>query len=763
MALVVALVSRRALAERGAGADAGADTAAVGNPGPEAADRDPGAEDRGKSGVLPTDGRDSADGAAAATSPAAGGTFALVPLHGCVLEAGTRRPLGGAAITVDAVSAGASGDDGCFTFQVRAGSHRVQVQAIDHQSANLLLDVARVTGTDVIVRMGPQQTGERYQTTVVAGHEEVPHIGVTGDEARRTPGASGDPLRVLGSLPGVSQVVWPAAIYVVRGANPGNTGFFLDGIKIPALFHLALGPSIIHPYFVEALDFYPGTYPPSYGGFVAGIVAARTAPTPTDRVHASADVTVFDAGGLVTAPWDDRRGTVALAARYSYTGALLSLLETDTTLRYGDYQARVDHKLGSGRATVFAFGSLDDIGWRDPTLEAQQYGALQFHRIDARWVGPLGPGHLLAAATGGADWAHSTLFAKPIQVRALSAAPRLRYDLAGRVLELSVGADLQAQSFTTQVPLFQGQQSDLGRSRRALTQGTFAALTIHVGPHLIVSPGVRADVFAEEGTRRLAVEPRLDLLLHATDVLSFKASAGRSAQMPSLPVSVAGFESFGLRSLGLQTSLGGSLGVEARTPAALTLSATGYYQRLRLTDIRNIEIASMDPTSPGYLVARNGESYGVEVLARRGDRERLYGWLAYTLSWSLREDDNGVLGTSDWDQRHILNAVAGYRLRGGYSIGARVHYHTGRRAPIFNSGGEYAQLPAFYQLDLRADRRFVFDRFVMDVFADFANTTLTREVIQVTRPFPDPGQPPQPDLQQGFRIILPTVGVHGEF
>jgi hypothetical protein len=169
-----------------------------------------------------------------------------------------------------------------------------------------------------------------------------------------------------------------------------------------------------------------------------------------------------------------------------------------------------------------------------------------------------------------------------------------------------------------------------------------------------------------------------------------------------------------------------------------------------------------DPAAPDYLVARRGVAAGVELLVRRADQGRLYGWLAYTLSWSLRADDNGVLGRSDWDQRHILNLVAGYRLRGGYALGARVHYNTGRFAPIFGSGGQYQPLPAFFQLDLRADRRFVFDRFVLDVFADFANATLSREVVQLaaTR---DP-LTWKPGVSEGaFRLILPTVGVHGEF
>src|SRR5258708_22205029 len=138
-----------------------------------------------------------------------------------------------------------------------------------------------------------------------------------------------------------------------------------------------------------------------------------------------------------------------------------------------------------------------------------------------------------------------------------------------------------------------------------------------------------------------------------------------------------------------------------------------------------------DPAAPDFLVSRRGLATGIELLVRRAEAGRLYGWLAYTLSWSSREDDNGVFGRSDWDQRHILNLVTGYRLRGGYSVGARVHYNTGRYAAVFNSGGLYQPLPAVYELDLRAQRRVVFDRFVLDFFVDVANPTLTRQVVHL--------------------------------
>ena len=709
----------------------------------------------------PDGGTDRGDGeataAAAAGSPDAP-TAPTVPLRGRVLEMGTRRPLTGAAITLDGVPAGETDGDGRFELRVAPGRHRVQIQTPGHDTADHPIEVAGGAGADAveIFRLAPRLTGERYETTVRAAHPELPRVELSAEEARTVAGTSGDPVRVIGSLPGVQQIVWPAAIYVVRGANPGNTGFYLDGVRVPALFHLALGPSAVHPYLIGGVDFYPGSYPASYGGFVSGIMAARTTPPPADRVHASVDVTVYDAGGIMTAPFNDGRGSVAVAARYSYTGALFSLISVENTLRYGDYQLRADHPLAGGQATVFAFGSLDQLGW---TVNGPEYASLQFHRLDLRWRRTVGGGRLLVANTLGTDWSRSTLFDRPIEVRALSAAPRVLYDRTFGPVDGQLGADANAQDFDAAVPNFGRQPSDLGRSRQALSVGAHATLAIHAG-RLTIAPGIRGDVFAEQGVQRTVAEPRLDLTLRVADRLVLKATGGNFAQMPSLPVSVAGFEAFGLADLGLQTALAGSLGAEVELPRGFTAGITGYAARLRLTDVRDISVTTLDPGAEDFLVMRRGRAYGGELLVRKADRGRLFGWLAYTLSWSLREDDGGVFGRSDWDQRHILNLVAGYRLRGGYSVGARFHYNTGRLAPVIGSG-DYQQLPAFYQLDLRAERRVHFDRFVLTFYADFANATLTREVVEVVYGT-DPITGRTGPMERSFHLILPTIGLHAE-
>src|SRR2546421_8717473 len=248
-------------------------------------------------------------------------------VRGVVMEKGTRRPLPGALVAIDGAASGESDEAGRFAVWATPGPHALAVSLPQFEP---LFRSITVTGEGAaeVVRLAPLDAGPRYET-VVEARADASARALSGEEARGNPGALGDPFRALASLPGVAQVLWPAAGYAIRGANPGNTGFFLDGLRVPALFHLALGPSVIHPYLIDEVDFFPAAPPARFGRYVAGGVSARTLAPPADRVRASADVRLYDAAAIATSGFDDACGAVAAAARYSYTGALFSLLSSD--------------------------------------------------------------------------------------------------------------------------------------------------------------------------------------------------------------------------------------------------------------------------------------------------------------------------------------------------------------------------------------------------------------------------------------------------
>src|SRR4029079_7052967 len=97
-------------------------------------------------------------------------------------------------------------------------------------------------------------------------------------EVRQIPGTFGDPFRAIEIMPGVTPVVSGLPFFFVRGAPPGNVGYFLDGVRIPLLFHVGAGPSVVHPGLIQRVDLYPGGYPAYFGRFSGGIVSGETAP-----------------------------------------------------------------------------------------------------------------------------------------------------------------------------------------------------------------------------------------------------------------------------------------------------------------------------------------------------------------------------------------------------------------------------------------------------------------------------------------------------
>ena len=345
----------------------------------------------------------------------------------------------------------------------------------------------------------------------------------------------------------------------------------------------------------------------------------------------------------MTAPWNGGRGTVAVAARYSYTGALFSVLQAQNTLRYGDYQLRADHPVAGGQATAFAFGSLDELGWLN--YDQQEYGALQFHRLDLRWRRALGGGRLLVANTLGADWSRSTLFDRPIRMRAVSdrAAARLRTQLRPR--RSPAGGDANAQDFQASVPDFGRRPSDLARSRGAFTQGVFATLSLPRRP--------AADHRPRRPRRPLRRAGRPP---HGDPAPAGRRCSRRPTRWRSRPTPGASRRCPACRSASPASRRSASPTSDCRPRSAarwasrrscrasVTAHVTGYCQRLRLTDVRDIDLMSLDPGAPDFLVSRRGRAYGAELLVRRADAAGSSAGSRTRCRGACAQDDNGVFG-----------------------------------------------------------------------------------------------------------------------
>jgi outer membrane receptor protein involved in Fe transport len=226
--------------------------------------------------------------------------------------------------------------------------------------------------------------GDAPAEVTVRGKKPGPLAGAetvsTGD-ARAIPGTFGDAFQALAALPGIAPMASGLPFFYVRGAPPADTGYFIDGIPVPTLFHIGPGASVVPQALVDHVDFFPGGAPARYGRFVGGIIAGQTT-EPRAEARGEASVRLFDASAFVEQPLDGA-SSVALGGRYGYPNLLLSIFAPTLSLHFGDYTFRWTRSLtDTDRISLFALGGYDHE--EDKTQSLVPIDS-EFHRVDLRY------------------------------------------------------------------------------------------------------------------------------------------------------------------------------------------------------------------------------------------------------------------------------------------------------------------------------------------------------------------------------------------
>ncbi len=574
-------------------------------------------------------------------------------------------------------------------------------------------------------------------------------------EVRQLPGAFGDPFRAIEALPGVTPIVSGLPFFYVRGAPPGNVGYFLDGVRVPYLYHVGLGPSIVHPGMVERVDLYPGGYPARFGRFAGGIVSGETS-EPRGYLHGEANLRLIDAGALAETAFAGGRGTVLLGGRYSYTAALVSLLAPDVTLAYHDYQARITYDVTpQDRITAFSFGSYDLVGQTKNHILNVLFGS-EFYRLDVRYDHRFdGSSTLRTDVTLGWD---QTRIADQRNTRdkMLGLRSELQHPLSERAL-LRIGGDATIDGYTADARTYADPEDpDTARfnatfpPRTDVALGFFADLAWRPTSRIEVTPGARIDLFGSGGATALSVDPRISARFKVTDRLRIVHAYGLAHQPPSFVVPIPGLAPGKLRG-GLQSSWQTSAGVELELAAETTATASVFH---------NAFFNMSDAISVGRVVddaidARStGSAIGFELFVHRHLTTRLGGYLSYTLSRSTRSIA-GYTFPSSVDRTHVASAAAAYDLGRRWRAGSRLVFYTGTpknpdgrdsiRAPLTNPPRD----PPFYRLDIRLEKRWQLgpNAWLSLVF-EVLNATLSKETFGSTTIGP---------------VTVPSVGLEAGF
>lgn len=608
----------------------------------------------------------------------------------------------------------------------------------------------------------PPPEPEPIEVTVREPPKQTDTTKMTRAETRTMPGAFGDPFRAIESVPSVVPLASGVPYFYVRGAPPGDVGYFIGGIRVPLLFHMGLGPSVIHPALIDSVEIVPGAAP-EVGRFAGGVVqGALTAPREDFRVEGN--LRAVDTGAFVEVPFDHGRGDALAAGRVAYTALLFSLLSSDVVLDYWDYASRVSYEVAPGhRVGVFGFGAYDHLANKVEGKEDELLFDAMFHRLDVFYEVDLSPATKARFdVVLGFD---KTRLAEADQVIDRSLA--LKAELKGRLSDEA--AWLAGFDFSTDD--FDAELSEVGEEgfqtfftpHTDHVAGVFAVFPFRLD-RVALRPGVRADAYLSGGHTAVAVDPSISLRLDLLPNLALVTTHGLASQMPSFIVAGPGFRP-PLDDHGLQRSFSSSAGLEYKPDESTLVKVTGY--RSAFFDL-NDALGTSGLGGEGFPDGLTrfdrrfrGWAAGLELSLRRRMTRSLGANLTYSLGRSVRVDERGQSFPSGFDRTHVATAALTYDFGRGYSFGMRHLFYTG--APLLEDTDEgvrvVRRLPPFYRLDWRFEKKWTIGRRGWVSFiAEVLNTFLAAETLSEDCSRPDACTP-----SKLGPVTIPSLGVEGAY
>lgn len=571
-------------------------------------------------------------------------------------------------------------------------------------------------------------------------------------EIKEIPGALGDPFRAVEIQAGVIPTTSATPYFFIRGAPPGNVGYFLDGIQLPLLFHIGAGPSIIPPSLVKRIELHLGPYP-AHVGRVAGAAIETETTAPAADVRAEFGLRLGDINASAEAPISDST-TVMAGGRYAAGAALVGALVPSVDLGYADYQARAVHRFSQGdRLTLFAFGAWDYLATVTETDGPPDLDVLlnsDFHRIDLRYDHNMtSGGTLTGAVTLGMD-----------QLREIGVKHARDLKLAGRIRMtkplgegkalIRGGLDIAADSYQIEhygedcaddclpgLPMPAEEQlqtsfRELFPSRTDLAAGAWADALIVLGNNSTITPALRLDLFRSAGAQALAIDPKLVGRFGITEYLKLVPAVGVASQLPGfapLPaLQIGGIPG------GLQRSLQSSFGAELSFGPIQLMSSLFRQVTFNLTDAFGTgRGTTLGPER--FLSRSTGDAYGLEISARGPLSRNMFFLGSYTLSRSTRTQ-HGTTVPSAFDRTHVLHAALLFQLGNGYRGGLRHVFYSGFPAEEAGPGSSLSEHPdrvlPFFRFDARFSKHWkVGTRGYVDFSIDLQNATLARETFDI--------------------------------
>jgi hypothetical protein len=713
-------------------------------------------------------------------------------LNGHVLDALNKQGLAG--WTVEVKSANFSekfrtDSQGYFIFRevpiglcnVRAVSPVGQMQTIHEvrisniKPSALSIEVHRSTDLDEVAVVA---TAFHTTTETPLGIKNI-----SWSEMQRMPGSVMDLSKVIQSFPGVLPKASFGYNISLRGGNPSENAYLLDGIVLPTVNHFSIqgasggAVSLINLDHIQGMELIAGAFPIHVGDALSGVLNLEGRNARSDRWGSKWTLGSTDYGVTFEGPVGNNT-LVTASVRNSFSQHYFKLFNIPVLPTYQDAQLRIHHKINaSSDLTVIGLGGWDsyklylegrgsdallyNVGYIPEGEQTTEVVGARYRKFtdNGRWELVISQD---AVSNQAKKFIGNSDLEQDKQMDYLGEERNRRMNIKHEVewgsLTWSYGAGWvnRQQDFDIWQLRHNGQAVDTAIIQSSLSVNSLSAYT-QVSQHfmdnkLMVSAGIRteiSDLNASLINPLKQLSPRMAMSYHLSQDWSLNANLGQYRQLPSAILLAANHANNQDEFVASTQVRQGAIGLEFQNGQTYRVSIETYYKaydhapfltesRIPFANAIGAYVAVGDQMSSPDA---EGRAYGMELFLQQ-KLKGSYWWMAsYNLGHSDARKTGEQWAPSVWDSRHYMSLTWGKVWGKGWQFGAKWRYSSGTAYTAFDSATsslkdnwdllqrgifDYAnvsgsRLGGFSMLDIRWDKTYARKHHSYTWFIDLQN------------------------------------------
>ena len=723
-------------------------------------------------------------------------------LTGKVLSVSGNQPIVYADVVLENTTYYTSTDEnGNFKIEnIKPGVYNLLVSSLGFQQeriSELTIGNIRNQFVEILLKENISQLEEVIvKTSAFRTKAESPvsaaKIGVT--EIMRSPGANRDISFVVRNLPGVATTNNFRNDLIVRGGSPSENRFFMDGIEIPNINHFATqgssgGPvGMVNVNFIQNVEFFTGAFPVNKGNALSSVMDITTKKANSERLTGSVTVGSSDFGLTLDTPTGKNSGML-LSVRRSYLQLLFEALKLPFLPVYNDFQYSHDIRINAkNQLKIIGLGAVDhsDLNQKvnegvtdTETLERNNY-ILNNLPVYKQWNYVVGVNWKHFSDKGYHQWilsrnmlnnlANKYLYNvetpenRLLDYQSREIENKLRYEFhhtSGK-WQWYAGAGMELAKYTNDTY----QKINVGNAVQTLDFNsvlTFGKYAFFVQTNrsfwedkLEASLSLRTDFTdysKQTGNPLQQLSPRMALAYKLSDKSKILLSAGKYYQLPAY--TILGYRNNDGELINRQNGVKYLnawhlvSGYQFTPKDYFQLKAEAFYKVYKDFPFDVYKGISLANLGSDYGVIGNtpvtsssqGRAYGLEFSGTQKLTDRIFGSFSYTYVRSEFKNTDEQYVSSSWDNRHIFNAVGGYKFDKNWELGLKfrllggipytpVDVETSSLQQVWdvNQQGVYdysklnsERLPLSHGLDMRIDKKWYFKHWAFNLYLDVQN------------------------------------------